>query len=53
MRDDVAGAMSAGMKAILVRTGKYRDGDEATISPPPNFVCDDFDSAVELILDNF
>ena len=26
--DDVQGAMDAGMRAILVRTGKYRDGDE-------------------------
>ena len=29
IRDDCGGALDAGLKAILVRTGKYRAGDEA------------------------
>ena len=53
VRDDVAGALNAGMMAILVRTGKYRHGDEHSIQPPPSHVCDDFASAVELLLDNY
>ena len=31
--------------------GKYRHGDESTITPPPKAVCDDFASAIELILE--
>lgn len=30
---DVAGAMEAGLQACLVRTGKYRPGDEALLPP--------------------
>lgn len=47
---DVEGAMAAGLKGILVRTGKYRDGDEDRISRPGAAVCDDIGSAVDLIL---
>ena len=36
---DVRAAMRAGLKGILVRTGKYRDGDEAG-EPPPDLVMD-------------
>lgn len=32
---DVAGAQEAGCAGILVRTGKYRDGDERVIVPGP------------------
>lgn len=37
---DVHGARAAGLRAILVRTGKYRPGDEQTITPPPDAVAD-------------
>merc|ERR1712039_215316 len=40
--DDVQGAMDAGMQAILVRTGKYRSGDEARCRTPPLAVVDNF-----------
>jgi len=30
VRDDVYGAMACGMRGVLVRTGKYREGDERT-----------------------
>ena len=29
--------------------GKYLNGDEESINPPPSAVCDDFSSAVKLI----
>ncbi|XP_018365671.1 PREDICTED: haloacid dehalogenase-like hydrolase domain-containing protein 2 isoform X1 [Trachymyrmex cornetzi] len=35
VRDDVAGAQAAGIRGILVQTGKYRTGDENTIIPGP------------------
>lgn len=52
MRDDVAGAQAAGIRGILVQTGKYRAGDENTITPGPVEVCASFVQAVESILDN-
>ncbi|XP_068190298.1 haloacid dehalogenase-like hydrolase domain-containing protein 2 isoform X2 [Antennarius striatus] len=51
-RDDVGGAQNAGMLGILVRTGKYREGDENKINPPPHLTCDSFPDAVEHILKN-
>ncbi|XP_037547812.1 haloacid dehalogenase-like hydrolase domain-containing protein 2 [Nematolebias whitei] len=51
-RDDVGGAQRAGMLGILVRTGKYRDGDENKIEPPPHLTCNSFPDAVEHILQN-
>uniref|UniRef100_A0A8C2X894 Haloacid dehalogenase-like hydrolase domain-containing protein 2 n=1 Tax=Cyclopterus lumpus TaxID=8103 RepID=A0A8C2X894_CYCLU len=51
-RDDVGGAQNAGMLGILVRTGKYRGGDERKINPPPHLTCDSFPEAVDHILKN-
>ncbi|GAB1861682.1 Haloacid dehalogenase-like hydrolase domain-containing protein 2 [Camponotus japonicus] len=51
VRDDVAGAQAAGIRGILVQTGKYRTGDEKTITPEPTKVCSSFVEAVEGILD--
>ncbi|XP_034048113.1 haloacid dehalogenase-like hydrolase domain-containing protein 2 [Thalassophryne amazonica] len=51
-RDDVGGAQNAGMLGILVKTGKYREGDENKIHPPPHLTCDSFPDAVEHILKN-
>ena len=31
VRDDIVGSLSLGIKAILVKTGKYRPGDEETV----------------------
>lgn len=36
--NDVAGAKGVGCAAVLVRTGKYRPGDEHTIDPGPDAV---------------
>ena len=47
---DVAGALSAGLGGILVRTGKYQLGAEASIDPPPTAVVDDLAEAAEWIL---
>ncbi|HEX9631629.1 MAG TPA: TIGR01458 family HAD-type hydrolase [Gemmatimonadales bacterium] len=37
---DALGARAAGLRAVLVRTGKYRVGDEATVTPAPDAVVD-------------
>jgi HAD superfamily hydrolase (TIGR01458 family) len=50
VESDIAGAMAAGLKGLLVRTGKYRSGDEAKIAPPPNVVLADLSEAVDWIL---
>ncbi|XP_048875006.1 haloacid dehalogenase-like hydrolase domain-containing protein 2 isoform X1 [Brienomyrus brachyistius] len=49
-RDDVGGAQNSGMLGILVKTGKYRAGDEAKISPQPHLTCENFPQAVDHIL---
>ena len=50
---DVAGALRAGMGAgLLVRTGKYRPGDEARFDPAPTALVDDLTAAVEWIMAN-
>ncbi|XP_055329851.1 haloacid dehalogenase-like hydrolase domain-containing protein 2 [Paramacrobiotus metropolitanus] len=51
VRDDVCGAMKAGLSAILVKTGKYREGDENKIEPHPTFIASDVVQAVQYILE--
>lgn len=48
---DVEGAMAAGMAGILVRTGKYRDGDETRIKPAPTATLADLREAVDWVLE--
>ena len=50
VESDIAGAMAAGMTGLLVRTGKYRPGDEAHITPAPSAVLADLTEAVDWIL---
>ena len=50
VNDDIAGAQAAGIKGFLVKTGKYRVGDENTINPLPSNVCQSFVDAVDIIL---
>lgn len=50
VRDDVGGAMATGMQAILVRTGKYRSGDEDKIAPAPSLTAATFSDAINAIL---
>lgn len=52
VKDDIAGAQTVGIRGFLVKTGKYRAGDEKTIEPVPNTVCDSFPAAVDMILQN-
>ena len=47
---DVHGALAAGLRGILVRTGKYRPGDEAKVEPHGGRVFDDLDAVVDYIL---
>ena len=37
---DVEGAISAGLRGILVRTGKYRPGDESKLRSVPDYVAE-------------
>lgn len=48
---DVAGSLRAGLgAALLVRTGKYRPGDETRFDPAPTAVVDDLAAATDWIL---
>ncbi len=47
---DVYGALTAGLRGVLVRTGKYRHGDEAKVEPHGGRVFDDLDAVVDYIL---
>ncbi|MDL2397977.1 TIGR01458 family HAD-type hydrolase [Rhizobium mayense] len=50
---DVAGALRAGLSgALLVRTGKYRRGDEKRFKPQPTATVNDISAAVEWIIAN-
>ncbi len=47
---DVSGAIAAGIGAgLLVRTGKYAEGAENDVDPPPTAVVDDLAAAVDWI----
>nr|WP_272490840.1 HAD hydrolase-like protein [Mesobacterium pallidum] len=48
---DIAGELSAGLgMGILVRSSKYRPGDEGRATPTPPCVADNSEAAVEIIL---
>lgn len=47
--NDVQGALDAGLQACLVKTGKYRSGDEQQISPAA-WLCDDIAACVQQLL---
>jgi HAD superfamily hydrolase (TIGR01458 family) len=49
---DVAGALSAGVgSALLVRTGKYRPGDEARVEPRPSETVADLAAATRWVME--
>jgi HAD superfamily hydrolase (TIGR01458 family) len=48
---DIGGAMAAGLEAILVRTGKYRPGQEAQLPQRPTHVVADLLAAVTFLCD--
>ncbi|XP_045210213.2 haloacid dehalogenase-like hydrolase domain-containing protein 2 isoform X2 [Mercenaria mercenaria] len=50
-RDDIVGAMASGMKGILVKTGKYRDGDEMYL-PENGITVNSFSEAVDIVLND-
>jgi HAD superfamily hydrolase (TIGR01458 family) len=47
---DVSGAISAGLRGVLVRTGKYRAGDESALPSAPDCIADSLNNAVDWIL---
>ncbi|KAJ3004785.1 UNVERIFIED_CONTAM: Haloacid dehalogenase-like hydrolase domain-containing protein 2, partial [Siphonaria sp. JEL0065] len=53
VRDDVGGALAVGMQGILVKTGKYRLGDESAHGITPSATVSDFSAAVDLILESW
>ena len=48
-KDDIEGAIKAGLKGILVQTGKYRTKDERHCIPKPTCVARSFAYAVRCI----
>ena len=50
--NDVVGAQAAGLMGILVKTGKYRDGDEGKPDRPPDHVVASFADVPQLVLDD-
>ena len=49
---DVGGALDAGLAGVLVRTGKFKPGDEGRIDPGPTAVQPDLAAAVAWILED-
>lgn len=47
---DVGGAMAAGLMGVLVRTGKYRPGQETRLATPPTAVAENLKAAVDTLL---
>ncbi len=47
---DAGGAMAAGLQGILVRTGKYRPGQEANLTLRPTHVVENLKAAIDLLL---
>jgi HAD superfamily hydrolase (TIGR01458 family) len=52
VQDDVCGAIAAGLRGILVRTGKYRPTDEARLPKTGASVADNLSAAVDQIVEN-
>lgn len=50
LSDDIGGAQAAGIPGILVRTGKFRPGDDQHAEIRPALVVDDFAAAVDALL---
>jgi HAD superfamily hydrolase (TIGR01458 family) len=46
---DVSAAIKAGLRGILVRTGKYKPGAEERIEPKPDAVAGDLQDAIDLM----
>ena len=50
LSDDIGDAQAVGIPGILVRTGKFRAGDDAHPVIRPAAVYDDFSAAVDALL---
>ncbi len=50
VESDVGGAQALGIRGLLVRSGKYRAGDEGRIAPPPAALVEDLAAAADWIL---
>ena len=47
---DVGGAQTAGIRGVLVRTGKFRPADENHATVKPDLVVDNLSAFVDMIL---
>ena len=47
---DVGGAQAAGIRGVLVRTGKFRPSDENHATVKPDLVVDNLSALVDMIL---
>lgn len=47
---DIGGAIAAGIRGVLVRTGKYCAGDEGRMAQSPDHIADDLSAAVDWLL---
>jgi HAD superfamily hydrolase (TIGR01458 family) len=47
---DVHAAMQAGLHGVLVRTGKWKPGDDTRMHPPPTAIFDAFPQAIDWML---
>ncbi|RWS04567.1 haloacid dehalogenase-like hydrolase domain-containing protein 2, partial [Dinothrombium tinctorium] len=50
VRDDIGGAQAIGMTGMLVKTGKYRNGDENKIDPKPDFIFENVVNAIDSVI---
>lgn len=50
LADDIGGAQAAGIPGVLVRTGKFRSGDDRDAQIRPALTADDFAAAVDQLL---
>jgi ribonucleotide monophosphatase NagD (HAD superfamily) len=48
---DVGGAIAAGLRGVLVKTGKYKPGDETLYTPAPTAMTADLAAAADWILE--
>ncbi|KAI6227756.1 Haloacid dehalogenase-like hydrolase domain-containing protein 2 isoform X5 [Aphelenchoides fujianensis] len=53
VRDDVIGSQEAGLRGILVKTGKYRTDDELQVPEEKRVVCENFAEAVDHVLEHW
>jgi phospholysine phosphohistidine inorganic pyrophosphate phosphatase len=52
IENDVGGAQAAGIRGLLVRTGKFRPSDENHPNVTPNAIVDNLKQAIDIMISN-